>query len=53
MYYIKIDTFYASSQIYSNCGYQNKDMKDLSVGNGCAQYVEQSMTKISMLRKIF
>ena len=29
--YIKIDTFYASSQICSNCGYQNKDMKDLSV----------------------
>ena len=29
--YVKIDTFYASSQICSNCGYQNKDMKDLSV----------------------
>ena len=29
--YIKVDTFYASSQICSNCGYQNKDMKDLSV----------------------
>jgi len=29
--YIKIDTFYASSQICSDCGYQNKDMKDLSV----------------------
>ena len=29
--YIKIDTFYASSQLCSVCGYQNKDMKDLSV----------------------
>ena len=28
---IKIDTFYASSQICSNCGYQNTDTKDLSV----------------------
>lgn len=29
--YIKIDTFYASSQICSVCGYQNPDIKDLSV----------------------
>ena len=29
--YIKIDTFYASSQICSVCGYQNSDTKDLSV----------------------
>ena len=29
--YIKIDTFYASSQLCANCGYQNKDTKDLSV----------------------
>ena len=29
--YIKIDTFYASSQICSVCGYQNPDTKDLSV----------------------
>ena len=29
--YIKIDTFYASSQICSRCGYQNKKVKDLSV----------------------
>lgn len=29
--YIKIDTFYASSQICSACGYQNVDTKDLSV----------------------
>ena len=29
--YIKIDKFYASSQICSTCGYQNKDIKDLSV----------------------
>ena len=29
--YIKIDAFYASSQICSSCGYQNTDIKDLSV----------------------
>ena len=29
--YIKIDTFYASSQLCSVCGYQNLDTKDLSV----------------------
>ena len=29
--YIKIDTFYASSQICSACGYQNTETKDLSV----------------------
>lgn len=29
--YIKIDTFYASSQICSTCGCQNTDIKDLSV----------------------
>ena len=29
--YIKIDTFYASSQICSGCGYQNADTKGLSV----------------------
>ena len=29
--YIKIDTFYASSQLCSVCGYQNSDTKDLSV----------------------
>ena len=29
--YIKIDTFYASSQICSSCGYKNTDVKDLSV----------------------
>ena len=29
--YIKIDTFYASSQICSSCGYQNADTKNLSV----------------------
>lgn len=29
--YIKIDTFYASSQICSDCGYQNASIKDLSV----------------------
>ena len=28
---IKIDTFYASSQLCSVCGYQNPDTKDLSV----------------------
>ena len=29
--YIKIDTFYASSQLCSECGYQNTDTKDLAV----------------------
>jgi len=29
--YIKIDTFYASSQLCSVCGYRNPDIKDLSV----------------------
>lgn len=29
--YVKIDTFYASSQICSECGYQNSQVKDLSV----------------------
>ena len=29
--YIRIDTFYASSQICFSCGYQNVDTKDLSV----------------------
>jgi putative transposase len=29
--YVKIDSFYASSQICSECGYQNSKVKDLSV----------------------
>ncbi len=29
--YVKIDTFFASSQLCSECGFQNKDTKDLSV----------------------
>ena len=29
--YIKVDTFYASSQICSVCGYQNAQTKNLSV----------------------
>ncbi len=29
--YIKIDTFYSSSQLCSGCGYQNTGTKDLSV----------------------
>ena len=29
--YVKIDTFYASSQLCSACGYQNTETKNLSV----------------------
>lgn len=29
--YIKVDSFYASSQLCSCCGFQNKEIKDLSV----------------------
>lgn len=29
--YIKIDTFYARSQLCSGCGYQNTEIKDLSI----------------------
>jgi putative transposase len=29
--YVKIDTFYASSQVCSECGYQNNQVKDLSL----------------------
>lgn len=29
--YIKVDTFYASSQLCSGCGYQNQETKDLAV----------------------
>lgn len=29
--YIKVDSFYASSQLCSYCGCQNKEIKDLSV----------------------
>ena len=29
--YVKIDTFYASSQLCSCCGYKNANVKDLSV----------------------
>ena len=28
---VKIDRFYPSSQLCNNCGYQNKDTKNLSV----------------------
>ena len=31
--YIKVDTFYASSQLCSECGYKNIDVKDLSIRN--------------------
>lgn len=31
--YVKVDTFYASSQLCSCCGYQNPKTKDLSVRN--------------------
>ena len=28
---VKVDTYYPSSQLCSNCGYQNKQVKDLSI----------------------
>ena len=31
--YIKVNPYYPSSQLCSNCGYQNKEVKDLSVRN--------------------
>ena len=31
--YIKVDTFYASSQLCSVCGYKNTEVKDLSIRN--------------------
>ncbi len=51
--YIRINTFYASSQICSDCGYQNVDTKDLSVREWICPILEQSMTEISMLQGIF
>ena len=29
--YIQVDTFFASSQLCGNCGYQNRDIKNLSI----------------------
>ena len=31
--YIKVNPYYQSSQLCSNCGYQNKEVKDLSIRN--------------------
>ena len=30
-YYYKINTYYASSQVCSHCGYKNEKVKDLSI----------------------
>ncbi|SFP33570.1 transposase, IS605 OrfB family, central region, partial [Halanaerobium congolense] len=30
---IKIDTFFASSQLCNNCGYKNEEVKDLKIRN--------------------
>ena len=29
--YIKIDTFFSSSQLCSNCGYKNEEVKNLNI----------------------
>ena len=51
--YIQIDTFYVSSQICSFCGYQNADIKDLSVRDGYAQSARRNMAEISMPQRIY
>ena len=51
--YVKIDRFYASSQLCSACGYQNTETKNLSVRNGHVLSVEQIMTGISTQQKIY
>ena len=50
--YVKIDTFYASSQLCSVCGYKIQKQKNLSVkGNGYVLSVAHRMTEISMQAK--
>ena len=45
--FVKIDTYFASSQICSNCGFKNIDIKDLSVREwicpGCDEYHDRDI----------
>ena len=57
--YIKVDTFYASSQLCSVCGYKNIEVKDLSIRNWkcpkckcCKKYLKRRTKKNSIRKNI-
>ena len=52
--YVKIDTFYASSQLCSVCGYQNTETKkSISKGMDMSCLWNKIMTEISMRQRIY